>query len=385
MRILGYTLERTLIYILIFAVLITLFFIFYLFFSQTTKSIKLQSPNGGDEWAIGQTHKISWEAKGINRVGIVLFEGREPKWIAQNVQANLEEYEWKIYPGQEYGDNYWIAIFEYPWKEDSKIDFSDGAFAITYPKLASCEKLSVTNEWPHVPSDLPDLRRVFITQDSYRGNLGGLDGADRICQKEAEKQGFSGTWQAFLGGDSDDDLAVERIKRTARGTDGIFVVAKPEATLIRGETCHRLLAKDFETFLKILSELSVVSKEKLEKNFYEELKNVWLGRLDEKSKKSCIGIVEVLDSYGATAEKYSLSSTCQNWSTGNKMIEGYPVPPGYPTPSFPTCYTRGGELTNAVALGALASGTVGKGYEQVIDPYQGKYCDNSQKLLCIEE
>lgn len=380
------TLERGLVYILIFAVLITFGFIFYIFFSQFTKSIEIQAPNGEEEWEIGQTYQVSWQARGIEKVGIVLFKGIEPKWIAKNIYGKLGKYEWKIYPGQEYGDDYWIAIFEYPWREDNKIDYSDGAFAIVYPELASCDGLSIENEWPYMPSDSPNLRRVFITQDDFTGNLGGLEGADKICQEEAEKQGFEGKWYAFLGGDSDEDLAVERLKRTPRSTDGVCIEAEPAATLIRGATCHRLLGKDLDEFLARLSDTLIINEEKLEKEFLENLKNIWLGRIDEKSKKNCtIIFAAASDPYKSLAEKYSFTTTCQDWTTAEMKVEGYPAPKGEAKPDFPTCYTPEGVFTDAVTLGGLASGLTGKGADKTFTSYQGKYCSDSQKLLCIEE
>ncbi len=381
-----FTLEKSLIYFLILAVLVVFGFVFYLFFGQITKSVKILAPNGKEEWEIGKTYKITWQAKGIEKVGIVLFKGKEPKWIAKNVSAKAGKYDWEIYPGQEYGDDYWVAVFEYPWQKGNKIDYSDGAFAVVYPELGSCDFLSTENEWPYLPSDLPNLRRVFITKNDFTGNLEGLDGADRKCQKEAEEQGFGGKWQAFLGGDSDTDLAVERLKRTSRKTDGIFIEAESAATLIRQATCHRLLAKNFDEFLVKLSDLLIINGERLEKGFLDNMGNLWLGRVDEKSKKNCtpIGIIPS-DSMGAISERYSLTATCQNWTRENRLVEGYPVSTGGPKPSFPTCYTPEGKSIDAVALGGLSSALIGTGNNTTFNIYQGKYCDTRQKLLCIEE
>lgn len=381
-----FTIEKNLIYILIAAVLIVFGFIFYLILGQFSKSVEVLTPNGGEEWEIGKTYEITWKSKGIERVGIVLFKENEPKWIAKNVDAKSERYEWKVYPGQEYRDGYWIAVFEYPWRKENEIDYSNGSFAVIFSELISCDALSTENEWLYLPSDLPDLRRVFITQREYEGNLEGLNGADEKCQQEAEERGFEGKWHAFLGGDSDEDLAVERLKRTPRGTEGVFITALSAATLIRGATCHRLLVKDFDEFLAIFSDPLIINEERLEAKFLEDLRNIWLGRVDEKSKKNCIPILSVLgDSYLSLAEKYSFTSTCQNWTKENKLVDGYPVPTGQPKPSFPTCYTPTGEFTNAVALGGLSSGLTSKEDDITLTLYQGKYCNTNQKLLCIEE
>lgn len=381
-----FTIERNLIYVLIAAILIVFGFLFYLFFGQLTKNIQVLTPNGGEEWEINLAHKITWKSRGVERVGIVLFKGEEPKWIAKNVNAKLGEYEWKIYPGQKYGDDYWLAVFEYPWQKGNKIDYSDGAFAVTYSELVSCDDLSVENEWPFLASDLPNLRRVFITEESFSGNLDGLEGANQKCQEEAEKQGFDGKWHAFIGGDSDEDLAIERLKRTARKTDGIFITASPAAVLIRGATCHRLLGKNFDEFLAKLSDLVIINEEKLEKGFLEDLEDVWLGRVDEKSKKNCTSVgFSPSSTYKPRADNYSFTTTCQNWTKETKVVEGYPVPSGEPKPSFPTCYTATGEFTDAVGLAGLSSALSGGGKDAAFTPYEGKYCNTRQKLLCIEE
>jgi len=380
------TLEKSLIYLIILAVLISFTFIFYLFFSQFTRTVKVQTPMGGEEWEIGQTYQITWKERGIDKVGIALFKGTEAKWIAKDIHAGLEKYDWKIYPGQAYGDDYWIAVFEYPWRKGNKIDYSKGAFAVTFPELFSCDTLTVENERPYLPNDLPDLRRVFITQESFTGSLGGLDGADRICQAEAESQGFKGTWHAFLGGDSDDDIAVRRLERTPRSTNGIYVEAASAAVLIRGATCHQLLGRDFNEFLKKFSDLYMINEKKLEDSFLKDFSNIWLGRVDEKSKKNCTAIATALtDPYKPSAEKYSLTTTCQNWTKEEEKVEGYYNIDDLAGGSFPTCYTPEGVSTKAVILGGLSSGLEEEGIYKTFTPYQGKYCDKVQKLLCIEE
>lgn len=50
------------------------------------------------------------------------------------------------------------------------------------------------------PTPTPSFKRVFITSNTYNGNLGGLDGADRICQTSADSTNPSlgGTWKAWL-------------------------------------------------------------------------------------------------------------------------------------------------------------------------------------------
>jgi hypothetical protein len=381
------SLERTLIYLLIFAVVGTFAFIFYLFFAHFTRSVQVVYPSGKEALQVGQTYQIQWKSTGVDKVGIVLFNGKDPEWIAKDVPASLTRYEWKIYPGRAYGDNYWIAIFEYPWKKGNKIDYSKGPFAITYPELGGCDKIAIDGGQPYIASDYPDLRRVFITDGSYTGNLSGLDGADQKCQAEADQKGFKGMWHAFLGGDGDDNTATERLKQSSsRGLGGIYIEANPGVTLSRGATCNRLLGKDFDEFKNNFSNLLVVSQKKLSDDFFKQFSNIWLGRIDEKSKKTCTALTAVInDAYKSSQEKYSLTTTCQNWTNESRFVDGYPVASGQAKPSFPTCYTPTGAMTNAVMSAGLSSGILGEGNNKAFLPYYGKQCDTKQKLVCVEE
>ena len=382
-----FTIEKNLIYILIAAVVIVAGFIAFLFLSQFQKGIEIISPNGGEEWGIGQTYKITWEAKSVEKVGIVLFKGKEPKWIAKNIPAKLGEYEWKIYPGQDYRDDYWVAVFEYPLKENSRIDYSSGPFAVIYPALLSCDSLSVENEWPYLPNDLPNLRRVFVTENKYRGNLGGFEGADEICRKEAETKGFEGTWHAFIGGDKKNESAIARIEQTPRKTKGIFIQAQPAADLMsRKATCHRVLGRNLDEFLQKFSNLVIINNEKLEENFLQDLGNIWIGRIDEDSKENCVQIYSVIAKpYTNLVEKYSFTESCQDWTKEDMFAQNYLSWEGGDASSFPTCYTPEGKLTSAVALGGLSSGLEIEQGANVFVSQQGKYCNVEQKLLCIEE
>jgi len=375
-----FTAERSLFYLIVGGILIALIIIFYFFFVYGKKSIGIISPNGAEKWEIGQTYEITWKAKKISKVGIVLFSQSEAKWIAKNVDASAGKYEWKIYPGQQYGDGFWIAVFEYPWKKENKVDYSNGPFVITYPEMANCDNLSFENEWLFLASNFPGIRKVFITEQSYNGNLEGLEGADRKCQQEAENLGFQGTWRAFIGGEADEELAVKRLEKTSRGADGIFVEAKSSAVLIRGDTCHRLLAKDFNQFLLRFSNPLTINSDKLSPEFLEKMDNIWLGRVNENSKKSC-ALVTIGSTYRNLAEKYSYTTTCQNWTQERNLVQSYPLSAGE-NPIFSTCYTGTGVATNAVGLAGFSSALTS---ENKFTLNEGKYCDTKQYLLCIED
>jgi hypothetical protein len=120
----------------------------------------------------------------------------------------------------------------------------------------------------------------------------------------------------------------------------------------------------------------------LGEDFYEGLSGVWLGRIDSKSKKNCIPITSVLDSINVKLqEKYSFTSTCQNWTNGEMFAEGYPVSEGEVGGDFPTCFTPAGESTKTAALGAFATGVSGD--DNLVTNW-GKYCSEKQGLICVE-
>ncbi|PIP53042.1 hypothetical protein COX08_03175 [Candidatus Beckwithbacteria bacterium CG23_combo_of_CG06-09_8_20_14_all_34_8] len=52
-----------------------------------------------------------------------------------------------------------------------------------------------------IPTPTPDLvsyHRVFVTSDTFNANLGGLDGADSMCQTRASASNLGGEWKAWL-------------------------------------------------------------------------------------------------------------------------------------------------------------------------------------------
>ena len=55
--------------------------------------------------------------------------------------------------------------------------------------------------------------RVFVTGFGFTGNLGGLEGADNICQTAADNAGIGGGWNAWLSNDTTD--AIDRIGLTS--------------------------------------------------------------------------------------------------------------------------------------------------------------------------
>ena len=401
-------------------------FLFWYFFIE--KTLKLLSPEGKEELRAGKTYQITWESRKIGKVGVLLIkeDKEETKWIVRDFPAGKQKYDWQIFVWEEPRQDYKIAILEYPWQEGNKIDYSDENFTILGPHFASCDDLSVEKEWPFLPSDFPNLRKVFITEKSFQGNLEGLEGADKKCQEEAEMQGLGGTWRAFLGDDTalaTERLILEGIFAEAKGI-GILPQEKVPAYLWQSfahflerarlgeekekvigahkllekyfhrfleryeaqqheKACHRLLAKNFDEFFAKLSTPLVLNQEKFDEAFLRDLSNLWLGRINKESKRECTTIFTRYP-FADIARNYSFTTTCKNWKTSDELIPGYPLKPGE-RGDFPQCYTPLGRRINAVGIAGLSSGLVGEEKNQFFTPALGKFCNSRQKLLCIEQ
>lgn len=59
----------------------------------------------------------------------------------------------------------------------------------------------VIKEGP-IQAPLIQPKKVFITSQTYSGNLGGLEGADQKCQQLANAAGLTGTFKAWLSDES---------------------------------------------------------------------------------------------------------------------------------------------------------------------------------------
>lgn len=420
--------KKNLIWIIIGVILVSLA-IFAFWYYTTEKSLKIISPNGKEELRAGKTYQITWKSRKIGKIGIMLIkeDTKETKWIVQDFSAGKQKYDWPIFVWEEPRQDYKIVILEYPWQEGNKIDYSDDKFTISGPHFASCDQLSIESEWPFLPSDFPNLKRVFITQKSWSGNLEGLEGADKKCQEEAETLGLKGTFKAFLGDDS--ALVVDRLN-----LEGIFVEAKGVGVLPQEKipanlwqsfgqflkktqlqekketvdsaykllekyfndffkkwdgqqdekTCHWLLGKNFDEFFKKLSDSLSFNQKRLGEDFSRDLANIWLGRVNKESKRDCITIFGQYTT-GQSPREWSFTTTCQNWKNSEAIIAGYP-PKTSEKIEFPICYTLKGKRIDAVGLAGLASGIIEKeGKTQFFTPFLGKSCNKTQKLLCIEQ
>jgi len=340
------------------------------------KKIEILWPIGGEALKAGETYQIKWRAtSNVNKVGILLIKGEinpESRWLAKDISAREGKYDWPVFVWEKTGQDYKIAVLEYPWQQGKAVAYSN-LFTITGPEFASCDQFSIDAEWPFIPSDYPGLRRVFITQSSYDGNLGNLDGADAKCQTEAESLNLGGQWKAFLGNDK--VLAIERISH-----EGIFVEATPQGTLPLNKTCYRLLGKNFDEFLKKLTNYQLKNEASLDSEFMKRLKDIWLGRVISESKKECLFMADIIGGENSP-KNYSLTATCQNWTTNASELKKSEQT----EEQFPECYTPAGKKIAALGLGGLVSGLIGDGANQLFVIDAAASCASEHHLLCIEE
>lgn len=380
-------------------------FAVFLFFYQTRKKSELDLifPNGGEVLVAGGEFEIKWKAKNIKEAEIFLFrEGGEKMKIAENIKGSSGAYRWRISVSQAPAQDYKIQIVSYDRKGNKLVDTSDKIFEIRGPRFASCYHLILRDLWPYFPSDFPQLKRVFITQNLYTGNLGGLDGADKICQKEAEALGLAGTWKAFLGDER--RSATERLN-----LDGIFVFESKENAipievlqpnefwlslkkLIEASPKKETLLKAYDLLTPAVNYLTKTLGKNVElkyclpllgKNLNEMMKNfisrapsipaiayqgIWLGRIFPQEKSECIPL------FGQN--EYSFTVSCENWASNNKYITNQPI----------ECYLQTGTRVNAkrIAGRGLFMGR-DVSYNEYISAEMGDSCSEGHHLLCIEQ
>jgi hypothetical protein len=415
-------LQIVLTFLFILFILISLF-VYYNFF--VSKEFELTWPKGGEILRAGHTYNITWKARKVGKIDILLIKDEEPKKrkvIVEGFPAKEKKYSWNVFPFEEPSERYIITIVESPFKEGGKVVSSDH-FTILGPKFLSCEQLTISKNWPFIPSDYPNLKRVFITRGSYSGNLGGLEGADRICQEEAKRLGLEGNWKAFLG---DDNIsATERLN-----LDGIFVYALPEEGLPQekipayfwgsfkkyledssrlnpklnqelksayqtldkyfvkfyekwnllqeNKGCYRFLASDFEQFYQKFFSPYLVRKESPEEEFFRTFfdQEIWVGRIYPEERKNCIKISPFKEKEPSLTTSFTL--TCQNWRSDKRKIE-----PKEET-FVPQCYITPALRVDALAIGGAAKTSTKEDSKRTVE-IVGRECTFWLKLLCIEQ
>jgi hypothetical protein len=416
--------------IVILVIIVVLIFVLFLSRILGRKELQLIYPNGREILRAGSTYQIKWRSKNIDKIDIVLVKEEEPKKakiIAKDVPAKEKKYDWQIFVWEETGQHYRISIYETPWQEKNKIDYSDGYFTILGPKFASCDQISIENQWLFLPSDFPGLRKVFITEGSYSGNLGGLGGADQICQQEAQKKGFDGNWKAFLGDEKvsakerlnlegifvfaegegvlpqeiippyfwksfgqflskiKDKKLAERLSSYYKNLEEQFNAFSKEWNLSQAEKkCYPFLGKNFDEFFNKLTSPFLLEKGKPKGEFLANFrKEIWLGRIEKETKKNCIPIVSKATSK-EMSEKFSFTSTCEDWATDKNKIT-FTTSTQPEGTELPYCYTPENVKIYPSSIGGFALTFSQIEDKEIAEFSSGELCNNYLKLLCIQQ
>ena len=333
-------------------------------FLTSTRNLTLVEGKEAVTLKAGDAYTIKWSAAKVDRVSIILYSNTGVTGIARTIPASQGVYEWKSFVYQKPGNDFRIVIFEYPWKKGNLVSYSNKTIQILGAKYTSCEDLSVEAEFPFIASNYDNAKKLFITTGSYKGDLGGLEGADKKCMQEAGKLGFTGNYIAFLGDDS--ISAKERITKPS-----IFIKAEGSLSLVEGTTCHRLFAENTERLVEKFTLSAESVKLKIDDEMIKNFGHIWLGRLTPNLKKDCLTI-------NNSQEDFSFDTTCQNWSQNKEKIYSGNVPD---FAGLDRCYNDAGKSIPANIVGAWGSVISSDGSTGLI----GRSCNSSMHLLCVEQ
>jgi len=355
--------------LIIAGLIITVAIVFIISSTTSTKQIVIGQPNQTITVKAGETYTITWGAKGVTSIGIVLFDGSKgsnAQWIAKGIAATKGKYDWVVAENQQSGSDYRLAVFEYPWKKGNAIAYTTAAIQIIGPQYISCNDLAVQSEWPYLPGNYPGLKRAFITRGNWTGNLGGIEGADAKCQQEADSRKLDGKFIAFLG--TDTVSAKERIQGTA-----IFASVDNSMVMPDGQTCYRLLGRDVDSLLnKFLLSANQVSIT-LESEFAKSMNGVWIGRRTPTAPSVCLQ----LSGMGAAAA-FSGTHTCQNWVKSDGQVYQGTIPPDA---DLPRCYDKQG---NSAFANYVAANAIGFSTDNSL-VVSGTPCNRYNRLFCVEQ
>jgi hypothetical protein len=128
--------------------------------------IEVISPNGGEEWKVGETHTIRWKSEGVEKLNIayhLISSGKEGTVIKEDIDASLGQCFWNItddiFPGLEYQHasvEIWIFSSDYiPGSMGNIEDRSDSTFSID------------RSEEPYIKVISPNGGEELIAGESY--------------------------------------------------------------------------------------------------------------------------------------------------------------------------------------------------------------------------
>ncbi|MDP2598778.1 MAG: hypothetical protein Q8P49_03035 [Candidatus Liptonbacteria bacterium] len=103
---------------------------------STSPSITVTSPNGGEQWAVGTTHRITWASQGITSGYYTVYltgtDWPAPSLVVGNVPANVNYFDWTV-PSGTYNNTITTGQYKYKIAVNTvgAWDESDATFSIT--------------------------------------------------------------------------------------------------------------------------------------------------------------------------------------------------------------------------------------------------------------
>ncbi len=135
---------------------------------KISSGIRVISPNGGEQWRMGDTYTIWWEAGGdIRNVRIQLYKGGAFLYELAGKEISDGSYAWTV-PALSEGNDYKISISDF--SEPIVDDYSDGYFSIV--RQGTTTHLTVTS--PNGGEEWKKGEEYAIRWDT--GNTGGTVG-----------------------------------------------------------------------------------------------------------------------------------------------------------------------------------------------------------------
>jgi cysteine-rich repeat protein len=101
-----------------------------------SSTVTVTAPNGGESWATGTTHAITWTETGVTTARIDLYKGGSfDQTIATGVTASAGTYSWAIPAGLAAGTDYTVKVSN---QLGANGDFSNASFSVTSAPAQVC-------------------------------------------------------------------------------------------------------------------------------------------------------------------------------------------------------------------------------------------------------
>ncbi|MDD5606391.1 MAG: hypothetical protein PHN37_00800 [Candidatus Pacebacteria bacterium] len=186
-------------------------------------------------------------------------------------------------------------------------------------------------------------KRVFVTSNNYRGNLGGLSGADNICNQLANTAGLGGTWRAWVSTSTVD--AKDRIRPGIyRLTCGQEIILNDGIPRNYYQLVHLLPSSDIANFPVFDQYINIKKAISCDETGSSKSGQVWTGT-------------------GTDGKKYvygSWNTTCSDWTI--------------------SCSTA-----SCTGLSGLSNRHDTKWTDDTIDWYWNYLCSSYRALYCFEQ